>query len=235
MTRPLRYDDSFTNIINEKIHDKFLQVFNVKVQSTGFRQKLNLQRSLLIVSAWDILIGTIIFFAFFRNIQDMKQNIILCIECLMLWIGICFGFVGIDSATNLRKVNTKIYKNWRVVVTFAFPLLEMISNFAFFCYFWNQCSILENFILILINFFINIYWTKIAWSFYIRISRGHELLIIHGKYLDKMIEDESYKLNDVKKYVPPEQLMGNKLINATNATAGAEAELSIFGTKTGVK
>jgi hypothetical protein len=231
MTRPLRYDDSFTNIINEKIHDKFLHVFNVKVQSTAFRQKLNLQRSLLIVSLWDITFGTILLFAFFNSVGEMKDNIIFLIENFFLIIGICFGFVGVDSATNLRKVNTKVYKNWRVFITFAFPILEMINNFSFFCYYWNQCSKLENFIIISIIFIFNIYWTKIAWSFYIRLARGHELLIIHGKYLDKMINDESYKLNDVKKYVPPEQLMGNKLLSATNTNTGSDSELSIFGNK----
>ncbi len=44
-----------------------------------------------------------------------------------------------------------------------------------------------------------------------------------------MINDESYKLSDVKKYVPPEQLMGNKLLSATNTNTGSDSELSIFG------
>lgn len=232
MTRPLRYDDSFKNIINEKIHDKFLNIFNIKVQSTAFKQRLNLQRSLMITSLWDIISGTIILFAFFNSVKEKQEDIFFILQNFLLIMGILFGFVGIDSATNLRKVNTKIYKNWRIFITFAFPIIEIINNFSFLCYYMKQCSRFENFIFILIIFAINIYLTKIAWSFYIRLEKGHELLIIHGKYLEKMINDESYKLNDVKKYVPPEQLMGGS--GATNAiTVGAaDTEMSIFNGKT---
>ena len=69
---------------------------------------------------------------------------------------------------------------------------------------------------------INIYLTKIAWSFFIRLNKGHEILIIHGKYLEKMINDESYKISDVKNYVPPEQQLIHK------DTAAPDHELSIF-------
>ena len=31
MTRPLRYDDAFINILKEKMHDKFLNIFTLKV------------------------------------------------------------------------------------------------------------------------------------------------------------------------------------------------------------
>ena len=135
MTRPLRYDDSFTNIINEKIHHKFLNIFNVKVQSTAFSQKLNLQRSLLIVSLWDIIFGLIIIIAFFNNIRDMHENLFFFLQNFIIIIGFFFGFVGIDSSTNLRKTNTKIFKNWRIFITFAFPFFELISNFSFLCYY----------------------------------------------------------------------------------------------------
>jgi hypothetical protein len=230
MTRPLRYDDQFKNIISEKIHDKFLNIFNIKVQSTAFSQKLNLQRSLLITSLWDIITGIIIFFAFFNSVKEKKEDMLFILQNFLLIIGIFLGCVGIDSSTNLRKLNTKIYKNWRIFITFAFPLLEIFNNFSFLCYYMQQCSHFENLIFVLIIFLINLYFTKIAWSFYIRISKGHELLIIHGKYLEKMINDESYKLNDVKKYVPPEQLMGNSPGNTTSDT-----ELSIFKNTPGGK
>ena len=111
MTRPLRYDDSFMNIINDKIHEKFLNIFNIKVQSTAFCQKMNLQRSILITSLWDILIGIIMIFAFFNSVKEMYQNLIFFLENFLLIIGLFFGFVGIDSSTNLKKVNTKVYKS----------------------------------------------------------------------------------------------------------------------------
>ena len=70
---------------------------------------------------------------------------------------------------------------------------------------------------------INIYWTKITWSFYIRLVKGHEILIIHGKYLEKMMNDESYKISDVKKYAPPDQLNSK-----TASPLNNDSELSIF-------
>src|SRR5687767_13684822 len=116
MTRPLRYDDSFTNIINEKVHDKFLSVFTIKVQSTAFCQRLNLQRSLIVTSLYDIIFRLIIFFTFFNSIEVSHESFLFFVENFFLIIGLCFGCVGLDSATNLRKMNTKIYKNWRIFI-----------------------------------------------------------------------------------------------------------------------
>jgi hypothetical protein len=214
------------NIINEKIHDKFLNLFTIKVQSTAFCQKLNLQRSLMITSIWDITLGIIIIFLFFDSVVASEENFLFFVENFILIIGICFGFVGIDSATNLRKVNTKVYKNWRVFITFFFPFLELINNFSFLCFYSESCSKLSSVLFNIILFLINLYFTKIAWSFYIRLDKNHELLIIHGKYLEKMINDESYKLSDVKKYVPPEQSPLSKV----NIKPNTENELTIFKT-----
>jgi hypothetical protein len=227
MTRPLRYDDSFTTIINEKIHDKFLNIFTIKVQSTAFCQKLNLQRSLMITSLWDISFGFIIFLSFLKSINLTQENFLFFIESFILIVGMCFGFVGVDSATNLKKLNTKVYKNWRIFITFAFPVLELIHNFRFLCNYTSECSKGENVIFVIIITALNLYFTKIAWSFYIRLEKNHELLIIHGKYLEKMINDESYKLNDVKKYVPPEQLMQQKI---SPHHSNQDSELSVFKT-----
>ncbi len=209
MTRPLRYDDSFTNIINEKVHDKFLCIFKIKVQSTGFRQRFNLQQSLLITSLYDIFMGIIILIAFFNTVAESKetQNIFFFAENFILIMGILFGLVGIDASTNLRKINTGVYKTWRIFITFAFPILDTFNNFSFFCFYLVSCSKMQNLVIVWVLFFLNLYLTKIAWSFYIRIQKGHELLIIHGKYLEKMIDEESYKINDVKKFLPPEQLL----------------------------
>jgi hypothetical protein len=207
MARPLRYDDSFMNIINEKVHDKFLNIFNIKVQSTGFHQRLNLQRSLMLSGLIDLIIGIFSSLAFFANIPDANYQFLFCLENFLLIISFCFGCVGIDAASNLRKLNTKIYKNWRFFITFAFPILEIFNNFNYLCIYRTSCDTINDVIFLIVYFLVNIYLCKIAWSFWIRLQRGHELLIIHGKYLEKMINDESYKINDLKKYVPPETLM----------------------------
>jgi hypothetical protein len=228
MTRPLRYDDSFTNIINEKIHDKFLKFFTIKVQSTAFCQKLNLQRSLLVTSLFDIVFGLIVAISFFRSIIISYENFLYFIENFVIIIGICFGFVGLDSSTNLKKSSSRIYKNWRIFVTFAFPFIEIINNFNFLCNYRPNCNKLADVVFVICLFAVNIYFTRIAWSFYIRLDKNHELLIIHGKYLEKMINDESYKINDIKKYVPPEAPIG--LRTAPTSNSAAENELSVFNT-----
>jgi hypothetical protein len=216
MARPLRYDDSFTSIINEKVHDKFLFFFNIKVQSTGFHQRLNLQRSLMVSGLVDICIGIITSLAFFANIKEANYQLLFYLENFTLMMSFCFGCVGIDAATNLRKLNTKIYRNWRYFITFAFPILEIFNNFNFLCVYRTTCDWLNDAIFVIILFVLNIYFSKIAWSFWIRLQRGHELLIIHGRYLETMINDESYKINDLKKYVPPETLMIKSEAELTN-------------------
>ena len=212
MTRPLRYDDSFTSIINEKIHDKFLYCLNIKVQSTAFCQKLNLQRSLMVSSLYDIAFGVIILLYYMRNIAQFSDSHIIFLENFMLISGIAFGFVGLDSAANLRKINTRIYKIWRIFITFLIPLIEIFNNLSFFCSMSGKCNKLFNLLFTIVIFLINIYLTRIAWSFSIRLNKNHELLIIHGKYLEKMMNEESYKINALRKYVPPEISSTNKQI-----------------------
>jgi hypothetical protein len=221
MTRPLRYDDSFTSIINEKVHEKFLFFFNVKVQSTAFQQKLNLQRSLIIVSLIDLFVGIFISFTFFKSIKQSYESTIFFLQNFILMISFCFSCVGLDAATNLKSYNARIYKNWRFFITFAFPALETINNFNFLHLYDIDYETFDGLIFTVVYMFINLYFSKIAWSFNIRLLKGHELLIIHGRYLEKMMNDESYKLKDLKKYVPPEQLM----IKSTH-----DAELSLFKT-----
>ena len=43
-------------------------------------------------------------------------------------------------------------------------------------------------------FIINIYATKIAWSFNTRLQKGQDLLVIHGKYLDQMMSFENQRI-----------------------------------------
>ena len=75
MTRPLKYDDQFKSIINEKINDKFLYLFNIKVQSTAFCKMLNLQKSLLISSLIDIFLEYCPCFCFFTALGNINRII----------------------------------------------------------------------------------------------------------------------------------------------------------------
>jgi hypothetical protein len=173
----------------------------------------------MVASLYDIFFGLFVLIYYFRTITKFSDSFIIFAENFLLISGIGFGFVGLDSAANLRKINTRIYKIWRIFITFFIPFIELINNFSFFCSLGNNCNKLYNFLLTIIVFAVNIYLTRIAWSFNIRLIRNHELLIIHGKYLEKMINEESYKINDLRKYVPPELLSMNKslpLLNDTN-------------------
>jgi hypothetical protein len=208
MARPLRYDDQFMTVINEKIHDKFLNLISMKVQSTAFFQKMNLQQALTLCSVIDFLIGLIIFFYFFIEIED--EGFLYLSENFLLVLGMLFGIIGFDASTNLKKKNSGIYKNWRIFITFSIPLIELIQSNKEFCYFKKNCNFFRYFSITIIYLIINLYLTKIAWSFCIRINKNHELLLIHGKYLEKMIKEENYKVKDMKKYIPPQLLKPQK-------------------------
>lgn len=109
-------------------------------------------------------------------------------------------------------------------VTFFFIFLELINGFKFLCFYTQECDKLGSLFFDGICFSINLYFTRVAWSFYIRLERSHELLIIHGKYLEKMINDESYKLNDIKLHVYPERPM---IINNVEVN---EKEMTLYKT-----
>ena len=205
MTRPLRYDDSFMSIVSEKLHEKFLNIFTVKVQSTAFCQKMNLKQSLFIISMIDFLIGLIVFLLFLR-ILDLNTNegSIYIIENLIVVLGMVFGLVGMDASTNLKKKNASIYKLWRIFITFSIPVFELINSLDQICYYSTNCTSWRYLGFTIVIFPINIYFTKIAWSFCVRLDKSHELLIIHGKYLEKMMNDEQNKITDLNNYIPPE-------------------------------
>lgn len=228
MTRPLKYDDQFKSIINEKINDKFLYLFNIKVQSTAFCKMLNLQKSLLISSLIDIFFGILSLFLFLHSIGKHKQDYSYIIEIFIQILGIVFGFLGIDCSTSLKKQNMKIYKIYRVIVTFSFVIFEILWNFPIISELCSNsfCKI----ILLVIITCINLYLTRLAWSFYIRLIKGHELLIIHGKYLENMmIEEEKnkdshfggvnlYPLENKGNYIPPQAIPSTEMniLNFTN-------------------
>ena len=56
---------------------------------------------------------------------------------------------------------------------------------------------------------IHLYFVKIAWSFSTRLELGQELLVIHGKYLEKMLSMES----DKNKMFPLNNLNNNNQAN----------------------
>lgn len=74
-----------------------------------------------------------------------------------------------------------------------------MNNFSFCCYYTEgeisenfklnmNCSIVERLVFNIVLLSWNIYITKIAWSFNIRLEQSHDLLIIHGGYLEKLLE-----------------------------------------------
>jgi len=207
MTRPLRYDDSFMSIVSEKLHDKFLNVFTIKVQSTAFCQKVNLKQSLFIISLIDFFIGLLVFLLFFKILDlNTSEGVFYIIENLILILGMVFGLVGMDASTNLKKKNASIYKLWRILITFLIPIFELINSLDKLCYYSANCTSWRYLGFTIIIFPINIYFTKIAWSFCVRLDRSHELLIIHGKYLEKMMNDEQIKMTDMKNYYNPPEI-----------------------------
>jgi hypothetical protein len=217
MTRPLRYDDSFINIVKEKLHDKFLNLFDVKVQSTAFFQKFSLLHALIIVGLIDIAISLVYVFLFFKIVHKEPSSLVM-LQVLLVMIGLFFGIIGINASSTMTKKVCHIFKNWRIFITFAYPLLEIINGFYIYCLFFENCNRLVAFICLFALFIFNLYLTFVSWSFYVRLDKAHELLIIHGKYLDKMMENDSYKIMLSNKYMPPDL-----------QTRGSNLELSIGG------
>lgn len=226
MSRPLKFDDQFKSIIKEKIHDKFLYCINLKVQSTAFYKTLNLQYSLIISSLYDILIGILSIVLFCYTLKLAQDDFSYFVEVFILMMGILFGILGVNTATNLNKKYSKIYLIWKTIITFTLLFFEILYNFPVF----NQLVSIWFIQLLLLCLFtsINFYLMKIAWSFYVRLIRGHELLIIHGKYLENMmLEEERSKFQPkhtsaddetIGKYVPPQVIPSTEmnLISFTN-------------------
>jgi len=219
MTRPLRYDDSFIHILKEKLHDKFLNIFNLKVQSTAFFQKCSLLQALVIVGFFDLLIGIVYIFIFFKAIQS-SPGMLVVFQMLLVIVGFFFGLVGINASSTMTKKVCHIYKNWRIFITFAYPVMEIVNQFYIYCFFFKNCFKILAFLLLLIVFILNLYLTFISWSFYVRLDKAHELLIIHGKYLDKMMENDNYKIMLSQKYMPPDVVL-------SGSNRGSRCELSI--------
>lgn len=214
MTRPLRYDDAFVNILKDKMHEKFLGLIRLKVQSTTFCQKFNLQKGLLICSLIDIIYGTIFLYLFISKMKEFQGDTTFMIENTMAILCLFFGLIGLDTALNLKKIHSSVYKNWRIIFTLYYILFEIANSFNSACLFINNCSFFSKLVLFIIYAIINLYSSKISWSFYTRLEQSHEILIIHGKYLEKMINEELLKYDATRKYQPP-SLINNLTTNAT--------------------
>jgi hypothetical protein len=199
MSRPFRYEDQLIGMINHKLEAKFFFCFILKVQSTAFFQKVSLQTALTISSIFDFSLGMVIFLLFFR-ILELKDHEFFFIENVFLILGMFFGLISLDAANNLNKRNIKVYKLWRVYITFFIPSAELLNNSQGFCYYCNSCSLWYFTLMTTIWFFINFYFMVIAWSFLIRLEKGQELLIIHGRHLNKIIAGENNKLTDFGKF-----------------------------------
>jgi len=205
MARPLKYDDQFISILSDKLYERFF-FFTVKVQSTSFCQKLNLQQALFLSGIVDFFMGFIVFLLFFKIIGLNDRNLFFA-ENVILVLSMIFGLLGLDAASNLKKRNSNIYLWWKYFITFYIPISEAYSyNSNTFCYYNSTCSPFYYFSCTTIYLTVNLYFTKIAWSFCVRLHKNHELLVIHGKYLEKMMNEESYKINDVRKFLPKEML-----------------------------
>ena len=194
MSRPLIHDDQFKVLLKSEMKEKFFFCVPLKVQSSAFYKSLSLQNSLRICSLYDFLCA---FFIFFCGSSSL-------FEITFIIFFILFGILSINDSINLSKTYSKYYYHWRVFITFVIPIREYLSyNSKKICY-YSKC--LTFFYYAGLSFgilIINIYAAKIAWSFNVRLQKGQELLVIHGKYLDKMMSNENEKIintkNEIKK------------------------------------
>lgn len=236
MTRPLIYDDMFINILKDKMQEKFLGLFKVKVQSTSFCKKLNLQKGLLICSILDIIYGIIIFSFFLSYFEYNKNNLTFLIESSLGILCLFFGIIGLDAALNLKKINSLIYKNWRITFTILYFIIEISNNFNYICLLNSDSSLYDSnlnskvnpkcsgpikFLYYIIILLISSYITKISWSFYIRLDQSHDLLVIHGYYLEKMLHDDKAKTDKTQKYVAPSIGDSNKNVISKKETVAS--------------
>ena len=192
MSRPLIYDDQFKSLVKSEMKQKFFFCIPMKVQSSAFYKSLSLQSSLRICSIYDIICGLFILYCGKATFY----------ETLFIILFFFFGIMSINNSVNLSKRFSKYYYYWRIAITIIMPLREFIKYKNDKICYYSSCP---NFIYysglsfgILI---INLYFTKISWSFNTRLQRGQELLVIHGKYLEQMISNENQKIIDTQNLI----------------------------------
>jgi hypothetical protein len=208
MTRPLIYDEQFKSLIHSQIKEKFLFCFSVKVQSTAFYQNLSLQNAIRICSIYDFIIFIIIFYNSYNSINLINIIFMVC-TCL-------FGIISMGLSNNLNKKYSQYYYYYRIIFLFMLPITEFYdykNNHS--CYYYDACNTFSFYLGYSLGIaLINIYFAKIAWSFNIRLLLGHELLIIHGKYLEKILTNEKTEIITNQDYTTPfEQKNQMKILN----------------------
>ena len=228
MARPLRYDDQFISIVNDRIFIDFLCIFKIKAQSTCFYKSMNLQRGLIVCGAFDLLIGCLVLYNFNYLTSLIPNNFLDKIENGAFVIGILFSLVAFEGALNLKKSLVYYYKLYRNFITIFIPLCELYFSPSGVC-FYLPCDFLTLLCLMSIYLIVNLYLNKIVASFYARLLVNQELLIIHGKHLEKMMELETYKIYaTAHKYIPPKEISKKEKELIQLSTLGYEIEEDTF-------
>ena len=235
MTRPLCYDDTFINVVDEKLYAKFLNLFTLKVKKNAFFKKLSLLQSLVISALFDIILG-IIFSLIFFKIEFSDINTSIKFQLFIVMIGFIFGFIGINVVISMTRYISLVYKNWRLFITFSYPILEINNGFYICCLLLRVCNYFLAFLLLIIFFSMNIYLTLVSWSFFIRLDQAHELLIIHGSKKLKLLMENDFFIGksyyDDFNYTPPD-LMHETIKNkdTSNKTESQKKMLHISSYK----
>lgn len=204
MARPLKYDDQFRNIISSNLHSNFLFCIKLKVSNTTFCGRSNLQKGLRVLGIIDIV------FFFLFIIFKRRYSHIAFIEKVLFYSTGIFGVIALDASKNLKKVNSFVYYYWRIGLIILLPCYELSDYLNLEeCYFLSTYCHWIAFVGITVAYIcISLYLTKIAWTFAIQIQNGNELLILHGSYLEQMLNDENIKIKQNNFYIPP-QIMRN--------------------------
>ncbi len=192
MSRPLKYDDQFKSLVKSEMKQNFFFCIPMKVQSSAFYKSLSLQSSLRICSVYDIICGCFILYC----------GKSLFIENLFILLFFFFGIMSINNSVNLSKRFSKYYYYWRVAITILIPIREFSQYKKQNICYYSTCTTFIYYSCLSIGILIiNLYFTKISWSFNTRLQRGQELLVIHGKYLEQMISNENQKIIDTQNLI----------------------------------
>jgi len=85
---------------------------------------------------------------------------------------------------------------------------------------FTNCNYFLTFLALIFWSVFNLYLTLITWSYYVRLDQSHELLIIHGRNLKKIMNnDENIKNRDKDKdnkektdYIPPVEIDVDRIV-----------------------
>jgi hypothetical protein len=205
MSRPLIYDDQFKALLKNDTKEKFFFCIPMKVQSSAFYKSVSLQNSIRVCSIYDFICG---FFILFCGNNSFW-------EIFFIILFFCFGVLSIHNSINISKTIAKYYYYWRIFITFFIPIEEFMDYEKEKICYYSKCMTFFYYAGLSLGIsIINIYAAKIAWSFHIRLQKGHDLLAIHGKYLENMISNENNRIanthNELMKSNYAEIEMGKK-------------------------